>query len=239
MRFFSVVMTCLALTATTAWAQPPGIPPLPPGDAEGDYLDLQPDESEPETSDNDDDSLRPDGDVVVFANGRELAGVQVIRETARGVEVEVLKGSAPLIIPRRQVERIIYDDIDPRRPNERKNKDNDDASPNMLSADEVSPELHEKLMKGLSEAPIQIQDQDFIQVIEQTLGRAEIPLDINPLVREIPQPRRLWNKQIPAGINAFNLLRDHLVNDFPAVDVVFAFDKVMINPRRESDEPEP
>lgn len=239
MRIFSMVMLCLAWTAATAWAQPPGIPPLPPGEEGGGYLELNPEENDSNNANADeDDSLRPDGDVVVFVNGRRLAGVQVIRETARGVEVEVLKGAAPLIIPRRQVERIIYDDIDPRRPHERSGSAGDDASPNLLSADEVSPELHEKLMASMNEGPIQVLDQDFIQFIEQTLNNAAIPLDVDPLVRDIPPARRIWNKEIPAGTNIFNLLREHLVTDFPTIEVVFAFDKVVIAPKRENVEPE-
>jgi len=61
-----------------------------------------------------------EGDVITLKSGKRLAGVQVLRETPMGVQVEFLPGVAPLEIPRKQVASIDYDDIDPLKQRRRK-----------------------------------------------------------------------------------------------------------------------
>jgi len=241
MRITLTTLSAVLVLSAAAWAQPappPGLPPGPPPGipaAEGEYLELDPDAND-EFEEDDNDSMRLEGDTVKLANGRELAGVRVLRETARGVEVEVLKGTAPLLIPRRQVVEIIYDRSRDRRDGARRDDAADQGRRGMVSASELSPELHDKLTTPLNEEPLSIDDQDFLVILDRLLGQADIPLDVDPLVRDLPPVRRNWSRQVPPGTNALTLLKEHFEADFPAVEVVNEFDRVVIRMRRDADE---
>ncbi len=54
----------------------------------------------------------PKGDTVILKDGRRFERVQVLRRTATDVEIEVVKGVAPMSLPRDVVEKIEWDDYD-------------------------------------------------------------------------------------------------------------------------------
>ena len=55
----------------------------------------------------------PKGDTVILDDNRRFERVQVLRRTATDVEIEVVKGVAPMSIPRDVVKEILWDDYDP------------------------------------------------------------------------------------------------------------------------------
>ncbi len=57
----------------------------------------------------------PKGDTVILDDGRRFEGVQVLRRTATDIEIEIVKGMAPLALPREVVKEIVWDDYEPSR----------------------------------------------------------------------------------------------------------------------------
>lgn len=174
------------------------------------------------------ESTEPEGDVIVFRNGRRLTGFQVVHRTSTAVVVRLTEG-LEMTLPMGQIAHIEMDD---RSPPPARTREETDANADMpLHGEKLAPELDQRLRQPLSSDPIVLEDRDFVEVLEEFGARAEVPLHIAEAVREWPEQERTWATEIPAGTSLFSILHDKLLRDFPALAVRYHYDRIEVGIR--------
>lgn len=213
----TLLFCCGAGLAQEAAAPPPADAPPgpPPGDAPPPPPDADASAPEPAT-----------GDTIKLVDGKVMTNVQVVRATPSIVEVQIVPGVDPLQIPRKMVTDIIYDNLRPEDVTLGKNGAGADGPGG--GQGEISLTLAKNLGKPVTEEELQIANQDVVAVLEDFAKKLEVGLEIMPEVRQMPEPRRLWNTTIPAGMAFTTLLREKLPKDFPQLEAVFTFEKVQL-----------
>ena len=170
--------------------------------------------------------VRP-GDVVKLKNGKELVGVQVVRETPTIVEVQVVPGVEPISLLRKQVVEIVYDNLQASDIKEGAVGAAPMAAPGGGKG-EISIELAQKLGKPVSEEDLVIDGRDVIEVINEFAEKAEAPIEIMPEVRQIPEIEREWSVTIPKDTPLTSVLRELLPASFPKLDAELTSDRIRL-----------
>ncbi len=186
-------------------------------------------EDEPLVSEGDDTvapALR--GDVIYLRSGSIMSGVQIIRSTPLFYAVELVQGVEPLLIPRNQVERVEYDDIDPARDRIRERLRPKREEVSLASGEQVSRDLMEKLRARVSETPLAYNRTDFVTILEEIADRLQINLKIHPSIRNRQTARRLWTLDITPETTLMSLLREDLLNQFKFAEVLFEYDTIVV-----------
>jgi hypothetical protein len=166
------------------------------------------------------------GDIITLKNGRVLSGVQVLRETANRVEVQVLEGDAPLAILKKQIENIERDDVEPGKPKREKpapvaEAENEDI---IINASKIPSELNEKLMQPLPDLILtMLPGQDYVMVLADISAQTGVPIEIAPELAALPAEQRIWSSTPASGTTLFTLLLDDLRKSFP--DIVVAYEE--------------
>lgn len=168
------------------------------------------------------------GDKVYMKSGTVMSGVQVIRSNPANYEVQLIAGEPPMLIPRRQVERIEYDDIDPLREEMRKKMFPEPEEVTMASGERVTSELRDKLEAPISSDPITYQDQDLIAILSDIKSKTQIKLTVDPSIEQRPPGQRKWSCEIPAGRSLMAVLREDMVGRFNYVEVILEADTVLV-----------
>jgi len=193
-------------------------------------------EEEPLISEEDEDTAPPayEGDVIYLRSGSIMSGVQILRSTALFYEVELVQGVDPLLIPRKQVKRVDYDDIDPARDRirERLKPKRDEVS--LASGEQVSRGLMEKLSAPLSETPLEYVRTDLVTILEEIAERLQVKLKIHPSVRNKQANRRLWTLNTTPETTLMSLLREDLLNRFKFAEVLFEYDTIVVLTKEDS-----
>ncbi len=160
--------------------------------------------------------------------GSVLTGVQVIRSTPVNYEIELLEGEPPLLIPRKQVDHIEYDDIDPVRDRLRAKMFPQAEEVTIASGERVTGALRDKLEAPVSAEPLSYKNQDFIRVLDEIRTKTGANLKIDPSIEEKPAVQRRWTVEIPPDKKLMTLLREDLVGAFNFVEVVFETDGILV-----------
>ena len=187
-------------------------------------------EEEPLISEEDEDTAPPayEGDVIYLRSGSIMSGVQILRSTVLFYEVQLVQGVDPLLIPRKQVDRVEYDDIDPARDRirERLQPKRDEVS--LASGEQVSRGLMEKLSAPLSETPLEYVRTDLVTVLEEIAERLQVKLKIHPSIRNRQANRRMWTLNTTPETTLMSLLREDLLNQFKFAEVLFEYDTIVV-----------
>jgi hypothetical protein len=170
--------------------------------------------------------VRP-GDVVKLKNGKELVGVQVVRETPTIVEVQVVPGVEPISLLRKQVVEIVYDNLQASDIKEGAVGAAPMAAPGGGKG-EISIELAQKLGKPVSEEDLVIEGRDVIEVINEFAEKADAAIEIMPEVRQIPDIEREWSVTIPKDTPLTSVLRELLPASFPKLDAELTSDRIRL-----------
>ncbi len=178
----------------------------------------------------------PKGDVIHLRNGRKLEGFQVINESATQVQVRLTESGLKLRLPRSQIVSIDHDD--PRGSRSSQTEGRETTNEKLLHGEKLAPALNRRLQKPLSDEPIRVEDEDFVQRAIAFGQRARVPLSVSDAVRDIPPRQRRWTTQIPANRSLFQVLNEHLLKDFPLLAVNYRFDEIVLTHASEDDEPE-
>lgn len=182
----------------------------------------------------------PAGDTIHFKSGGVLSGVQVLRETLDAYEVEVQEGVDPLTIPRHQVERIEYDDIDLLRLRRQQRLLGETGhAGDVVQGQEVSVELFEKLTAALPEEPVEYKDTDLVEVLRDLAERFQFKLEIDERVMQIPVEKRTVSLATGPGSTLVKVVRGSLLERFPSLEMVYRYDTVVITMRETGQEPAP
>ena len=106
MRYAVLFVSMMMLVMSAAYAQTePASPAASPAEAGA----APPAAAPPETPvvEYEEPVAEPKGDTVILNDNRRFERVQVLRRTATDVEIEVVKGVAPMSIPRDVVKEIL------------------------------------------------------------------------------------------------------------------------------------
>lgn len=174
------------------------------------------------------------GDVIHLKNGKILSDVQVSRETPSTIEVQVHPDLEPLILPRRQIDRIDYDKRDPNRPGFGIEEE-EAPQPDVLVAQQVPESLRPLLTQPrFQDTGLNVTDRDFLILLNNQSRRAGINLEISDQVRAIPEEERLWTVEIQPDKNFLTLL-ESLLQAYPQLEVSFTNEKVILRTKAEAE----
>ena len=175
---------------------------------------------------------RPEGDIITFNSGAQMAGVKVLRKTATNYKVQVVDGVV-MEVPVSQVSHIEY--AAEHETTRGRHGGGDNGAGDEIWAQEMSPELNTVLTQPLEE-PLSLREQDMIAALHALSERYGFEVEINESVHEIPADERRWAVEIPEGGTLLRLFRDELPARFPQLMAVTQFDRVVIA-SHENDEP--
>jgi len=170
------------------------------------------------------------GDTVTLKSGAQLKGVQVISRTASEVEVEVGTG-VRLTIPRRQVQDIQYDDIEPRKPKQTPAEGQKEGD--IFPGNKLKPEVSDKLTAPMTE-PLKYENTDLVKVLGELSQRLGVTIVIDDSVKALPEKERMWGFEIKPGMNPMGLLQDELLKKFPTLAVVYQYDKLLVTTKEKA-----
>jgi len=173
-----------------------------------------------------------EGDVVTMKSGAVLTNIQVLRRTPLTVVVEVAPGTEPLEIPARYIADIQYDDVDLLKLRRRQALEQEESQPSILRAEELSPDLVLKMNKPIEvNPPLDFQDRDFVDVLEELGKRSGIAIEVDPSVKTLSPDARLWTVQIPEG-TTMTAVREMFQKKFVAIQMIDSYDKLIVITRK-------
>ena len=164
------------------------------------------------------------GDTVILKSGAQLRGVQVLSRTASEVEVDVGAG-VRVTIPRRQILDIKYDEIEPRRGSQ--GVDASFQKADIFPGNKLKPEVSEKLTAPSAE-PLKYDNADLVNVLDKLSQRFGVTIDVDDAVKGLPEKERLWTFETKPGANLTGILQDEFLKKFPALAVVYQYDKLLV-----------
>lgn len=176
------------------------------------------------------------GDIIYLKSGTVMSGVQVLRSTPLYYEVQIIEGVDPMQLPRRQVERVEYDDIDPLRDQLEDELFGADEEVTIASGEQVTSELRDKLMNPVTEEPLRYRNEDFVTILQELRDRLGVHLRIHPSIQRLPAARRQWTVEIPPDKTLMTLLREDLVGQFPYAEVIFDSDHIIVMTKKAAKE---
>lgn len=168
------------------------------------------------------------GDKIYMKSGTVMSGIQVLRSNPANYEVQVIVGEEPMLIPRRQVERVEYDDIDPLLEEMREKMFPKPKEVTIASGERVTSDLRDKLEAPIAAEVVTYQDWDLVAVLNDIKTRTQVKLIVDPSIEELPAGKRKWSLEIPADRTLMDVLRTDMVGRFNYVEVVLETDTVLV-----------
>lgn len=169
-----------------------------------------------------------EGDVLYLKSGKVMSGFQILRNTPLFFEVQFKEGLEPLMIPRKQVQRVVFDDIDPARDRIRERLLPPTEEVSLASGERVSRYLMEKLRSPVSAKALTYEKIDLVAILEEVAERIQVNLEIHPSVRNRVPSQRLWTLKTSPETTLMALLRKHLVDEFKYAEVLFEYDTILV-----------
>lgn len=179
-----------------------------------------------------DSSARPAGDSITLKTGKVISGVQILRATPLFYEVEITEGIEPLLLPRKMVEHVEYDDIDPLADRRRERMFPSRKEQRETAGDELEPALMDKLTAPLSSEEMSYEGRDLIEVLDELAKKQGVQIEIHKSVRNVRAERRAWNLTIAPDTSLMSVLQDHLLRDFKFLELEFQFDMIVVITKR-------
>lgn len=178
----------------------------------------------------------PAGDTVTLKTGKVLTNVQVLKTTLTEVHVQTVLNPSedlpPLIVPRKYVESIAYDDYDPNTAAALAAQQSQNA-PGVMSGFAVSQDMGEKLHGKLPPPPLNYVDEDVLTILNDLSERTGVAIDTSEGVRNLPRQQRRWTFQSAEDLTLFLLFQEKLPAKFPNLVVDYQFDRVLVRLKSE------
>lgn len=169
------------------------------------------------------------GDILIMNSGAIMSGVQILKSTTRTYEIQVVEGAEPIIIPRRQVESVELDDIEPLREARRKANRSSEQDQLMTDGREVSAELRQRLKAPIPNSPLEFDKTDYVTVFNQITNATQVQIVIDPSLADAPPETRQWTITIPAEMRLMDLLQMEWLAAFEDGKILYALDKVILH----------
>jgi hypothetical protein len=168
------------------------------------------------------------GDVITLKSGKKLTGVQVLRELPNVVEIEIQPGMEALKLPRKQVQSIQYDDIDPIKQKRLQAMQPPPAAPDVIPGEELSQEFNQKLKAPLSDAVMTFQDIGVMKLMMQLSEQVGVELQVEESAKQLPADQRVRSFEIKPGTSLFTFLQTDFLAAYPALKVLYKYDKIVL-----------
>lgn len=168
------------------------------------------------------------GDVLYLKTGKVISNVQILRNTPVFYEVQFQPGLEPLMIPRKQVQRVVFDEIDPARARIRASLEPRAEEVSLATGERVSRYLMEKLSAPLSNKALTYDQVDLIDILGETAERMQVNLKVHPSIKNRPEKVRLWTLETTPETTLMALLREELVGQFKFAEVLFENDTIFV-----------
>jgi len=169
------------------------------------------------------------GDVITLKNGKKVIG-QVLKRTPRDFEVEIVQG-VTLTIPRKQIESVEYDDLEPRAGASQQAPPGETGRQDLIPGRKLSSELYEKLTTDISNPPVKYENKDLLEAADELGKRFGVTITVEDPVKQLPIEKRRWTCDTTAGATLLMLLEDDLQAKLPDVKVVFQYGKILLTTR--------
>ena len=167
------------------------------------------------------------GDVIVLKSGKTLSGVQVLRRTPLGYEIEVSKGVPPLFLPRTVVKSVTLDDYEPLR--ERRRLELQPRSQETTGrGGPIAPELRKKLSAELPGMPHTYRNEKLTDIMKDFAARLQVTLKIDDSIRALRPGAIIWTLNVPAKKTLMRILNEDFPKKFPQLQIVYDFDVIVL-----------
>ncbi len=171
------------------------------------------------------------GDIVYFKSGKKMIGVQVLRELPDKIEIQVSENVEPLLLPRRLIKSIEYDNIDPLREKRQKEilsslQHEDDK---IIPGEELSQEFNQKMRTPLSDTVITYKDEGLLKILGELTQKIGVKLEIDESIRTIPLEERKKSFEIPAGTSLYKFLQTDFATTCPNIQITYKYDKIFVS----------
>ena len=178
-----------------------------------------------------------EGDIIVLKSGKEMRGVQVLRENSRQVIVEVMPGVEPLVLPRSLVQSVMRDDYEPSGRGSTRGSRAEEGPPNFIYAEAVSPGLNKVLKQPLSEDPLVFEGESLVEVLQALSQRVSLPLQFTDDVSALPTEQLQWTVTVPPRTSFWVVLYQYVQPNFPQLSVRFESDRIVVGVAASGGEP--
>lgn len=195
-------------------------PDIPPESTEKGTGDQPPPESE---------VVLP-GDIIYFKSGKKMSGVQVLRELPDKIEVQVSENSELLLLPRRLIKSIEYDNVDPLKNKIQKDiLSSQKQDENVIPGEELSQEFNQKMRVPLSDTVVSYKDEGLLKILGELTQKIGVTLEIDESIRTIPPEERKKSFEIPAGTSLYKFLQTDFASACPNIQITYKYDKIFIS----------
>jgi len=160
--------------------------------------------------------------------GREIRG-QVSGEVSGAYEVELRPGIT-VSVPISLVERVEYDEYDPREAAMLKLESNEQEA-TVIASMKLGPVLSRKLNTVVTEEPLELEAATVVEVFEKLAEMMDVNIVVGDGVRNLPEARIAWDGEIPVGETLYSVLQDHIGPRYEA-DLEIAYNDETILVRR-------
>lgn len=169
------------------------------------------------------------GDVIVMKTGRVMGGVQILRTTPLLYEVEIIEGLAPMKIPRRHVELVEFDDVDPLR--DRRHDALRPPTDIELVADGIlfDPEFETKLTAPVPGSPLDYKAKDYLNIFEELAKKCKVTIEIDKSLKTLIETDRQWTIKITPEMTLFDVLSMHWDKKFETGKITWKNDRVILS----------
>jgi hypothetical protein len=166
---------------------------------------------------------------MVMKTGRVMGGVQILRTTPLMYEVEIIEGLPPMQIPRRHVELVEFDNVDPLR--ERRHELLRPPTDIELVADGIlfDPEFESKLTAPVPGSPIDYKDKDYLKIFEELAKKCKVTIEIETSLKALLDSDRLWTIKITQEMTLFDVLSKHWDKQFETGKITWKNDRVILS----------
>ncbi len=167
------------------------------------------------------------GDTVMLKSGTVLKNVQVLRRLPAQLEVEV-SPDVILAIPRKQIDKVIYDDIEPLKDRLAKPAAQAENQSNLIPGDKIKLELSAKLAQPIPEPGFNFVNQDILKVLDDLGKNLGIPIVVDDSVKSIPPEQRVVSLEIKPGATLTTVLQKDLLGKVKDLTLEYQFDHILV-----------
>ncbi len=134
----------------------------------------------------------------------------------------------PLTIPRKHVQRVVFDEIDPARARIRRQLQPPAETVSLASGELVSRHLMEKLRAPVSDRALNYEKIDLVEILKETAERLQVNIEVHASVKNRPKNLRLWTLKTTPKTTLMAVLRKKLTGQFDYAEVLFENDTIFV-----------
>ncbi|HOL20721.1 MAG TPA: hypothetical protein PK813_10845 [Candidatus Hydrogenedens sp.] len=193
--------------------------------------EVTPDQQENISPPQNEEDINIPGDVIYLKSGKKMKGVQVLRELPDKIEVQISENIEPLILPRRLVQSIEYDNIDPLKEKGLKEElaKTQSNAEDIIPGEELSKEFNQKMIAPLSDQPIVYENEGLLKILNDLTNKIGVKLEVDESIKTIPLEQRKKSFNISPGTSLYKFLQTDFATAYPMISVIYKYDKVNIS----------